>query len=82
MADRLNENVKNIIETVLFKKAIEYFFEFDLNNLYQKLFEQLISLTCNRYACKLLIDHIFIDIAFIDQIINNIEKNLTYTFRR
>jgi hypothetical protein len=78
----LNANIKNIIETALFKAAIEYFFEFDLNNLYQKLFEQLITLLSNKFTCKLLIDHIFVELALLDDIINKVETRLFYTFKK
>jgi hypothetical protein len=78
----LDFNVKMLMDTNIFKVAIKYLIEFDMNNIYQKLFEQMILVLTNKYASQIIIDHIFKELDFLSLLIDNCQNNVKFVFKK
>lgn len=57
--DKIINNFENLIRSNFFKIAIEHFYTHEFNNIFQKLFEQLFILACNKHSPEILVKHIF-----------------------
>jgi len=60
------------VKSNVFKKMIEYFYDHQWNNLYQKSFESVVTLLLNKYTNKNLTKNFFFECEFLDFITNNI----------
>lgn len=47
---RIKIYIENIIRLNPFEKLIEYFFEFEFNNIYQKYFADIVTLLLNKFT--------------------------------
>jgi hypothetical protein len=81
LADKLDLNVKMLLKTDMFRVAIKYLLDFDMNNIYQKLFEQMILVITNKYSSKIIIDHLFVELDILSQLIDKCQNNLRFTFK-
>jgi hypothetical protein len=64
-----------------FDLIIKYFFEFEFNNIYQKLFEDIIALLINKHTPEKLLKSFFIENKFIEKFIDNTVNNYFFKFR-
>jgi hypothetical protein len=69
---KLNEIIEKAIVSNVFKKMIEYFYEHQWNNMYQKSFDNVVSILLNKYTNKKLAKNFFFECEFLDFITNNI----------
>lgn len=69
-----------IIELEFFKNAINYFFIYEWNNIYQFFFQKLFSLICDKHTTEIIIEHIFNDNKFKNKILEHIlQKGLSFS---
>ena len=73
------DNINKIIQLNPFNLLLEHFFEFELNNVFQKLFEHLIILLTNNHTPVNLVIFIFEDCKYLEKLI---EFNLTKIYFR
>jgi len=85
---------ENLINFKFFEVSIKNFYIFEFNNFYQKSFEHLVILICNKYTPGMLIHHIFAskdnskDVRdtqichcdYLKVILDNVEKNTNFIF--
>jgi hypothetical protein len=82
LAEKLDSNVKVLLNIDLLRLSVKNLIEFDLNNMYQKYFEQLIILITNKHSPKIIINHVFNDLDLISILIDNCENNLKFKFKK
>jgi hypothetical protein len=68
----VNRLVEKIIETGVFNEVVKFFFEFQLNNQYQIIFEKVFQLICNKSVHENLITHIFNECKLKENIIEHL----------
>lgn len=78
---RLDQYIEKIIELNIFDLLMKYFIEFEFNNIYQKLFEDIIVLLTNKYTPELLLKSFFIDNDFIKKFIDHAVNNNIFKYR-
>lgn len=78
--EKLDVCLDKILESKILEVAISSFFEFEFNNLYQKLFEQLIILINNKYTPGKLVKKIYEGCDFLNAIVNKCEQDLKFKF--
>lgn len=63
--DIINQKIETLVEKVIeskvFVKIIDFFFEYEMNNFYQIMFEKVMVLVMNKSTYEALIKHIFED---------------------
>jgi len=70
-----------IIDLNPFDLLINYFFEFEFNNVYQKLFEEIIVLLINKHTPKDLLECFFIKNEFTKKFVDQSVNNYLFKFR-
>ena len=61
---------KKIIQSNVFSSFIKYFYEFPWNNIFQSSFLEILTEILNYEKFnKMLLDHIFLELGFLDEII-------------
>ena len=78
---RVQLYLQKIISLNPFEKLISYFFEFEFNNVYQKLFEDIVVLLINKHTPEELIKSFFVDNDFIGKFIDHSINNYLFKFR-
>lgn len=64
-----------------FNILIDYYFEFEFNNVYQKLFEHLIILLVNLHTPTNIVKLFFEDCDFLGKFINYTINNYTFKYK-
>jgi hypothetical protein len=82
ITENIESKLRSILDTELFKNCINNLFQFEYNNLYQRIFEQIILILVNKHTPKIIIDHLFVELDLPSTLIKNCEKNLNFKFKR
>jgi hypothetical protein len=82
LTERFENNLNTILDSEMFQLSIANFFEFEFNNIYQNIFQQVIVILVNKYTPKIIIDHLFKDLNLMGVLIDNCEKNLNFKFQK
>ena len=68
--------LEHVLKFNPFSLLIKYFIEFEFNNAYQRLFEDIILLLINKNTPEKLLKSFFIDNEFIDKFVDfTVNKN-------
>jgi hypothetical protein len=79
--EKLNEISENLLKTDFFNQCLKLFYEFPLNNIYQKHFEHLIMIMVNSHTPEILIKGIFLgESSILRNLIKKFEKEITFNF--
>lgn len=78
---RLDVYIDKIVELNIFDILLKYFIEFEFNNIYQKLFEDIFVLLTNKYTPERLLKTFLIDNDFIKKFIDYSINNNFFKFR-
>lgn len=78
---RIEIYIQNIVRLNPFDKLIDYFFEFEFNNIYQKYFADIVNLLLNKFTSEELIKNFFIQNNFIGKFIDYSLNNHLFKFR-
>ena len=78
---RISQHIERIRELNPFNLMIDHFFEFEFNNVFQKLFEQIVVLISNLHTPTRLIDLIFVKCDFIKKFVENSVNKYTFRFK-
>lgn len=77
---RIELYIQKIIGLNPFNLLIEYFFEFEFNNMYQKYFADIVTLLLNKFTPEDLIRNFFIKNNFIEKFIEYSVNNHLFKF--
>lgn len=72
--------IENINELNPFKYLIKYFNEFEFNNIYQKLYEDIVVLLTNKFTPQKILENFLIENEFFDNLINNTINQYLFTY--
>lgn len=72
--------IENINELNPFKYLIKYFNEFEFNNIYQKLYEDIVVLLTNKFTPEKILENFLIENEFFDNLINNTINQYLFTY--
>jgi hypothetical protein len=73
---RLDLYLDEVLKFNPFALLIKYFIEFEFNNIYQRLFEDIILLLTNKHTPEKLLESFFIKNQFIEKLVDfTINKN-------
>ena len=78
---RLDTYIDRIVELNPFEFLIKYFEEFEFNNIYQRLFEDIIILLLNKHVPEKLMKSFFIDNDYVGKFIDYSVNNSLFKFR-
>jgi hypothetical protein len=78
---RLDTYIEKIVELNPFELLINYFEEFEFNNIYQRLFEDIIILLLNKQVPEKLMKCFFIDNDYVSKFVDYSVNNSLFKFR-
>ena len=78
---RIEAYIAKIVELNPFEKLIEYFFEFEFNNIFQNHFSDIVTLLLNKFTPEELVKNFFIENNFIEKFVENTVNKHLFTFR-